>query len=264
MKPMAARQGSEPHQTCRQPGRDPGPGGRPPRRAAFSLPCLLTLAIALCGCLHRRAPAPSPYRVSRAPWYMPAAYPRVVVLPVDGLEDDPVAAAIVTDALLAELQDVGPFELVPPEPIEFARGVPHPSPALPVPDQLADLAARHRADAVLFTTVTSYEPYSPMRLGLSVRLVSVQDGATLVGIDTVRIASIDVPPDSAACSGFGPHDDIWHAEAALAGCSPRYFARYVAHQVAEALAVEAVLPPATGSGWSILPGFGPRRESCAR
>lgn len=227
-----------------------------PGKPVFSSRAARTRVLLLCGLLavvsgeggcRLAAPSgPPPYRVVLSPGYHPMMYRRLLFLPVMGLEGDPVAATLISDALLAELQTVGPFEVVVPEPVVCDPCDPAGLAPLSEAD-IAELAERYRPDAIVFTTITSYMPYPPMELGLSIRVVSAWNRETLASIDTVRIAPQDIPFSNGDCTFAHPASDLLLADAAVAACSPRLFARSVAMQIAHALALDP-LRPAAGTG----------------
>ena len=121
-------------------------------------------------------------------------------------------------------------------------------------------------DALVFVTVTSYSPYPPLEIGLSVRVVNAADRQTLASLDTTRYAEQDIPFSNGDCVVAHPAEDLLTTDAAIAHSSPREFVRYVSMHVAHALALDPLpLPPtATGLGLSILPKPRPSPESCAR
>jgi hypothetical protein len=200
-------------------------------------------------------PGPPPYHVALSPGYNPAVQRRLLVMPLVGLEGDPVAATMITDALLNELRTVGPFEVVFAAPAPCPMCAP-PRPLYPAEEELATLVEHHRPDAFVFVTVTTYSPYPPQELGLSLRVVGAYDRQTLASIDTVRYAAQDVPFSNGDCTFAHPADDLLIADAAVAASSPRQFAQLVAKHIAHALAMDPLPTRTTESGWSILPGPG--------
>lgn len=206
------------------------------------------------GCMTVPLAGPPPYRVVLGPGYDPAVHHRLLLLPIVGL-DDPVATGMITEVLFNELRTVGPFEIVLAEPKPCTACEPPPSP-YPTEEELAQLAGLHRPDAFLFVTVTSYSPYPPLELGLSIRVVSAAERRTLASIDTTRYAAQDVPFSNGDCAFAHDADDTIVANANLASSSPREFVRLVSMHVAHALALDPLPMPTTGSNWSILQGPG--------
>jgi hypothetical protein len=235
-------------------------------RALRAVQLVLIAACLSCGgsgCVFNAMPAPPPYRVVLGPGYNPKVQHRLLFMPIVGLEGDPVATKLVTDALVNELRTVGPFEVVMAAPPLCPDCAP-PPPPFPTEAELAALVARHRPDAFVFVTVASYSPYPPLELGLSVRVVSAIDRQTLASIDTVRYAAQDIPFSNGDCTFAHEADDLLLADAAIAGSSPRLFARHVAMHVAHALALDPLPLEPTVSSWSILPKLGQSPESCER
>lgn len=198
-------------------------------------------------------PGPPPYHVVMAPEYDPAVQHRLLVMPLVGLEGDPVAATMITDSLLNELRTVGPFEVLFADPGPCPACEP-PPPLYPAETELATLIEQHQPDALVFVTVTAYSPYTPQELGISLRVVGAYNRQTLVSIDTVRYASQDVPFSNGDCTFGHPADDLLIAESAVAGSSPRQFAQLVSKHIAHALALDPLPTRTTEMGWSILPG----------
>ena len=212
---------------------------------------LMSAALALCltGCVLPPTPAPRPYRVELAPGYDPTACRRLLFLPVAGLDADPVAATIVNDAFISELQTVGPFEVLLPEPIPCPECGP-PGVRPPTEEELMEMARRMQVDAFVMTTVTTYNPYPPLQLGLTIELVSVWDRTTLARIDTLRYADEDIPFSNGDCVVGNPADEVILASASVATCSPRYFSQHVAAQIAHALALTPIRPAPGRERWS--------------
>jgi hypothetical protein len=183
-----------------------------------------------------------------APGYDPAACRRLLFLPVAGLEEDPVAATIVSDALISELQTVGPFEVLLPDPIPCPECGP-PGFRPPTEAEVAEMAQHYQADAFVYTTVSRYNPYPPLQLGLSIEIVGVWNGQTLARIDTLRYADEDIPFSNGDCTLENPADEVILAGTRVATCSPRYFAQHVAAQIAHALALNPVRPASTKERW---------------
>jgi hypothetical protein len=193
-------------------------------------------------------PAPHPYRVELTPGYDPVMCRRLLFLPVAGLEQDPVAATIVSDALISELQTVGPFEVLLPDPVPCPECAP-PGFRAPNEAEVAEMAQRYQADALVFTTVSRYNPYPPLQLGLSIEIVGVSSNQTLARIDTLRFADEDIPFSNGDCTLENPADEVILAGARVATCSPRYFSQHVAAQIAHALALNPVRPAPFRQRW---------------
>lgn len=213
------------------------------------------------GCFTLPLPGPPPYRVVLGPGYDPVIHHRLLLMPIAGLDADPVAAEMITGALYNELRTVGPFEVVM-APARLCPACEPPPPPFPSDEELSALIAAHRPDALVFVTIASYSPYPPLELGISVRVVSALDRQTLASIDTTRYAAQDIPFSNGDCAVAHPADDLLLASAASASSSPRQFVRYVSMHIAHALALDPLPLPTTGSGWLVLPKPGPSPESC--
>lgn len=231
-----------------------------------SLLLIAGLGVSLaCGCITMPLPGPPPYKVILGAGYEPTIHHRLLLMPIAGLDADPVACAMVSNQIYNELRTVGPFEVIKAPPVPHPVCEPGPPP-LPSEEQIAELVSIHHPDALVFVTVTSYSPYPPLEIGLSVRVVSAADRQTLASLDTTRYAEQDIPFSNGDCVVAHPAEDLLTTDAAIAHSSPREFVRYVSMHVAHALALDPLpLPPtATGSGLSILPKPRPSPESCAR
>jgi hypothetical protein len=234
------------------------------RRASLGLLLITGLGLTIAsGCFTLPLPGPPPYNVVLGAGYDPTIHHRLLLMPIAGVDADPVADGMITNALYNELRTVGPFEVIKAPPIPCPACEPGPPP-LPTEQQIAEMISLHRPDALVFVTVTSYSPYPPLELGIAVRVVSAIDRQPLASMDTTRYAAQDIPFSNGDCVVAHPADDLLLANAAAASTSPRQFVRYVSMHVAHALALDPLpLPPtSTGSGWSILPKPGPSRESC--
>lgn len=207
------------------------------------------MTVLLAGCVLPPTPAPRPYRVELSPGYDPTTCRRLLFLPVTGLESDPVAATIVSDALLSELQTVGPFDVLLPPPVPCPECGP-PGVRPPTEDELLEIARQMQADAFVYTTVSTYNPYPPLQLGLSIEVVSVWDRTTLARIDTLRYADEDIPFSNGDCVVGNPADEVILASASVATCSPRYFSQHVAAQIAHALALTPIRPAPGRERWA--------------
>ena len=104
---------------------------------------------------------------------------------------------------------------------------------------LADLRSAFRCDAVMFGSVTGFEPYPDARLALRLWLIDLRSGKLLWGVDHAWQVSEPATAEKmrhyydAACGAAG--DDAVR----LAQMSPRAFGEFVAWDLARALP----LPP---------------------
>lgn len=209
--------------------------GSPGRRA---LGVALTLLLAGCATPPaltdpvRHGPFYAPANFAGEP-VLPAGMRRVLVLPisVEGAADE--ETGLMLDAvLLAALQKQARFEVVPLGRAEarrmFGAGAYASSAALP-PGFLQALASRTGADAVLFTDLTTYEPYRPLTLGLRAKLATVRDVRLVWTFDEVISARDPAVANSARrhfLRGDRAAQPVDLSPAALQ--SPSRFAAYVA------------------------------------
>lgn len=108
-------------------------------------------------------------------------------LPEGGLGHPHAEAAVqLQTALVAELRQEGPFETVfhnPPKgrPLQGALEL-RVADALPS-QVLQEVQRQSAADAILFSSLSTYHPYPPLRVGIKLTLVRVNDGVVLWQFD---------------------------------------------------------------------------------
>lgn len=210
----------------------PGAGWRRALGAAF--------ALLLAGCATtpsltdpvRHGPFYAPVNFAGEP-ALPAGLRRVLVLPVSlGTVADEETGLMLDAVLLAALQKQARFEVVPLDRAEARRvfGAGDFSSAAALPPGLLDaLAGRTGADAVLFTDLTTYEPYRPLTLGLRAKLATVREVRLVWTFDEVLSARDPAVANSARrhfLRGDRAAQPVDLSPAALQ--SPSRFAAYVA------------------------------------
>jgi hypothetical protein len=117
---------------------------------------------------------------------LPQSVRRVVLLPIWSDEGEADYLDHLDRTLLRELSATLRFEVVTVDRDSlYARFHKRQlSPVEPLPPELFDaLIERYDADAVIFPELTAFEPYKPLSLGLRLRLVDLQNGATLWAFD---------------------------------------------------------------------------------
>ena len=196
---------------------------------------LATLCLVIVGCGRPAVPESVSYRTTaRANEPM-----RVALLPLIGVEGVGRAAHSVDEALLASIRTLGTHEAVPVAQ-ERARQL---LPAEAIigsaigTEDLLHLRDALRVDAVLIGRIEQFQTYDPVAMGITVHLVSVEDGAVLwsasAHLDSGRT---DVQKDLR----------WWHEHAnggglstisgwRLAMSSPSLFSRYVADRLVETI-----------------------------
>lgn len=112
---------------------------------------------------------------------LPTAPPEIGS-PATGMQ----AARVVQQSLLEEIRSAGVFEAVKPStgtlrPLEGPDSL-RVTDAIP-PQLLKVIQQQTDSDAVLFSSVTSYQPYPPLLIGLKVSLVRIEDGVILWQFD---------------------------------------------------------------------------------
>ena len=215
------------------------------KRLAFSLVfgCLIT---SCCATAKRpstpRAPACSQFRMPGFEW---SFVRRILLVPLANESASPHAPTELQDALAARLQCSGRFEVVLPASdvrvtcLDTVRTNGRFDEA-----ELLRLAAEYQVDAVLFGTVTQYQPYAPLRIGLSLRLISPSDAAVIASVDGLW----DARDKSVAEQARSYHSLVLGSDRALLGDdvvleSPHLFQRFACHE-----AVTALIGPVVSSG----------------
>ena len=163
-----------------------------------TLVCMLSLGLSAgCSTLKLQDPARTgPFFASvayqSAP-SIPTEVRRVLVLPI-------ASDVAMTEEQLIKLDEIvrttlgqtSKFEVTPLTRSECARiagkNAVRSTDALPH-DFLGRLAASHAVDAVIFTDITSYSPYPPLRIGLRIKLARTVDNSLLWAFDTVFSAT---------------------------------------------------------------------------
>jgi hypothetical protein len=161
---------------------------------------LLCLCTALAGCSNlasrltdgsRIGPFRSQFNCGGAPAEVLQEVRRVAILPTAPPEEPGAGAAmnaaqLVHRGLVEEIRSGVPFETVVPKtplnrPLEGSP-VPRTTDAIP-PSLLQEVHRQTDADAVLFSSVTAFQSYPPLLVGIKVTLVRVEDGTILWQFD---------------------------------------------------------------------------------
>jgi hypothetical protein len=198
--------------------------------------------LAVAGCTRAPELLPSPPTASwyRAPDFALNEVRRVIVLPMEHPPQDLVAADRVRQAMAAELQKTGRFEvLCPPEDYftcwrddSLLRGI-------PTAELLADLARHFAVDGVVFSSLRDYDVYGLPRISVVVHLVCTYNGMTLASVDGQWDAQ-----DAAVASraiAYAQHKQASHrlGDAQMILKTPSWYERFVATELAGLL----FLPP---------------------
>lgn len=207
-------------------------------RLARSAGMLVALVAMLASCGRPPAPQSISSRTSTR-----AGEPmRVALLPLVAADGVGRSAHVLDDALIAALRTSGRHEVVPVA-LERARLLLPPASieasAISTQDLLR-LRDQLRVDAVVLGRVEQFQAFDPVAVGLTVHLVSVEDGAVLWSATAQLDAGRqDVQKDlrwwyDHANGGGNATISGWR----LAISSPSLFSRYVADRL-----VETVVPP---------------------
>jgi hypothetical protein len=162
---------------------------------------------------------------------------RVGLLPFQGEALDREYADVVQQAFPAELVRTTPYELVRLEPRdleEVPQSQTHRRGGYD-PRTIVDVSRRFRLDGVLIGTVTDFQYFTPLRLGVVLELLSSDTGATLWS-STVHLDATD-PKARRGLEAFhkARADSLGAERWQLTLLSPRLFARFAAWHVASLL-----------------------------
>ena len=171
--------------------------------------------------------------------YIPATMIRVAVLPSYHPEEDPALLQNFDSTINSELSKVQIFELIPIDRAylkkHFGTSQINSTSNLPA-SLLARIVRDYQAQGVLFTDVTEYHHYKPIRVGLRSKLVDLRDGELIWVFDDVFDSA--QPNVSAAARRysrqvFTDRFPLDSADSMLQ--SPQRFSRYVFHEAFETM-----------------------------
>ena len=147
-------------------------------------------------------------------------------------------AASLQDSFLAEVGNATNYEVVRLRTVDLAE-IPGSEPyrrGWYRPETILSLARRFKLDGMLVGTVTQLNPYPPQSLGLDIDLVSTETGLVIwhgsIHLDAADERVRDSLEDyfETKNAAVGSKESI-----GLTMISPRRFARFAAHQVAQLL-----------------------------
>jgi hypothetical protein len=191
------------------------------------------------GCAKPRpcAPAGPNCHQYQAPGFDWALIRRIVMVPLANDSSYPHATFEMQETLASRMQCAGRFEVVLAAPSECItrRGSVRVNGRFDETEMLG-LADVYNADAILFGTITQYQPYVPPQVGLALRLVRPADGAVFASIDGLWDARDQAVAEQARCYTML----TLNTETSLLGCdlaidSPSVFRRFACHNAVEAL-----------------------------
>lgn len=166
--------------------------------------------------------------------FIPATMVRVAVLPSYHPEEDPAILASFDNTILSELTKNKLFELVRVDRTYLKKhfNFEQIDSTQPLPtSMMSRIIKDFGAQGVLFTDVTDYQPYRPIRVGLRSKLVDLRDGNLVWVFDDIFDSS--QPNVSAAAQRYARRAAVDRfpldtAESMLQ--SPQRFTRYVMHE----------------------------------
>jgi hypothetical protein len=234
--------------------------------------CLIVLSSAtlLTGCHHPKQPPVSPplnYSFYHGQPFSWGAVSRVLVLPLRNETSFSHASEEAQNALVTELQQLGRFEVVP-APDDICTDASRYVRVNGRFNELALIQMAHdfRADVIIMGTLTQYSPYKPVRMGLSLQVVSPVDGlivASVAGLWDSANAWIAQRARDYYLQFCRRRDEPLTAELVLD--SPRFYQRFVCFEAVHILVGDFLpgVPPKPGAAGSETgpgsgePGAGP-------
>lgn len=204
--------------------------------------------LAACGCAKPCPPCP-PVVPSchqyQAPGFNWSSVRRILLVPLVNESTYPQAILEIQESLAARMQCGGRFEVVLATPdshpacFDALRSDGHFDEV-----ELIDLAMDYNVDAVLFGAITQYVPYTPPRVGLSLRLISPANGSLIASVDGLWDSRERAVADQARCyASLTLTEGPTLAGSDIAIDSPAVFRRFACHYAVEAL-VNPVQTPA--------------------
>lgn len=170
----------------------------------------------------------------KTPW---EAVQRVVVMPLGNQSDFPRAGAEMRAALAAELRNMGRFEIVlPPENLSAPSSSAVISSGKFDELHVLQIAREHNAQAVVFGSVTHYDPYSVPRIGLSLVMVDPYEAVVIASVEELWDAREQAVADEARAHHARQLEwpaSLFALERSLE--SPEVFRRFAAYKVAQTL-----------------------------
>jgi hypothetical protein len=202
----------------------------------------------LAGCHHPRQPAAAPpvnyseYHAHPFSWF---GVSRVLVLPLDNETTFSHASEEVRNALVTELQQLGCFEVVPAPP-EVCTTLSRYARANGRFNELAliQMARDFRADVIILGTLSQFSPYTPVRMGLVLQVISPADGVVVASVDGVWDSANPWIAQRARdyyLQSCRRRDEPLTADLVLD--SPRLYQRFVCAEAAHILVDEGHIPP---------------------
>jgi hypothetical protein len=172
---------------------------------------------------------------------------RVLVVPVVNETAFPRVGDEVKEALVAEMQQLGRFEVVPAPPdAPDCLGLQVRDGGCFDERLVVALARMHRADVIIAGTVTHCGPYAPQQLGVVFQAISPAGAVVVASIDGLWDSS--KPPVANAARAFGAaSSDPGAVERVFE--SPRLYQRFVCCQVAKVLTNPPTVAPKPGANF---------------
>lgn len=228
---------------------------------------ILGVACSIASGCAKPCPPPAPQmpvcHQFQAPGFNWASIRRILLVPLENESTYPQATFEFQESLAARMQCSGRFEVVlaSHETQCACRDTVRANGRFDEHD-LLEIADDYNADAILFATITQYQPYTPPRVGLSLRLISPGNAAVIASVDGLwdsRDRSVAQQASSYASQTLNEGPTLAGGSITLE--SPAVFRRFACHYAVEALVNPVQYPETTfdpiQSASGIGPGAGP-------
>jgi hypothetical protein len=198
---------------------------------------LLLLAVLPSGCQFYRATVPVPQYYYLNPDKDLSTVGRVAIVELDNNSSYPTICADVTEALFQGLQKKQLFSLTIVRQNDPSwRSLQLNANSTYTPEQLRTIQKTLKCDGVLVGTVTQYQPYPHMAIGLRLKLIDLKDGQLLWALEQIWDAADKTTEHriknyfrTQTRSGLAPLREQ------LAAISSLKFIKFVAYEVGQTL-----------------------------
>ncbi len=220
-------------QLCCQEGRGRGPSRRRPGLWRW----LLALSVLACGCKSPNANNGMANSYYLNPHKDLATLGRVALVELDNNSGYPTVSADLTEALFVALQKKQIFGLSVVHQDDPAwRGLQENLDSLQALKQLLAMRDALKCNGLLVGTVTQYQPYPRMAVGLRLKLLDLTDGQLLWGLEQVwDSADADIRQRIRQYSSDELRSGWTTLQDEMVVISSLKFGKFIAHEVAETL-----------------------------
>ncbi len=201
--------------------------------------CLLS-SVFLCGCEAHDGNAPMAESFYLNPYKDVHSLGRVTLVELDNLSNYPGIPSEMTDALFSALQKRQLFGLnVVHKDDSLWQGLRQRLDSLEGLKQIGTMREALKSDAVLIGTVTQYQPYPRMILGLRLTLLDLTDGDVMWGLEQVWDSS-----DNSTRKRIGHWAGAASLREELVVMSSLNFGKFIAYEAAQTFDMQKPAPAA--------------------